>query len=469
MKIPVHRQIRSQGFSNRLQKSVRLWLVAAGVLAAINIRAAETHDAPDWLSKPLSLEQCIDLALRQNSAVLKSAADIEAAHGVILQTRSIVMPKLRATGNFNATDPASVDRFPPQVPIRQPDQHWTAGIQVVQSIYEGGRMKSALRSTRLKREQALAQHQAVLAETLLAVRLAYFDVLLAAQQIVVQEASVTLLQKELDDQRRRFEADTVPRFNVLRSEVELANSKPRLIRARNALRIGQGNLAHLLGYTLPRDVWESIPMQLSDSLEAPAWSMDLPAAIAQSIERRPELEALRNTRSLRFEAIQSARAGRLPSAQVFAGWGWRNSGFSDNLAKDLSGWSAGAQVTWDIFDGSNTRGRIAEAEALHTRASEELNEAERRIELEVRTAYSNVQEAREVLESTRKVQEQADEALRLAKARSEAGTGTQLDVLNAQTALTEARTIQIQAQRDFAAARARLERAVGEDLRVVQK
>jgi outer membrane protein len=86
------------------------------------------------------------------------------------------------------------------------------------------------------------------------------------------------------------------------------------------------------------------------------------------------------------------------------------------------------------------------------------------VELEVRTAYSNFMEAREVLETEKKVVEQGEEALRLARARNEAGTGTQLDVLSAQTALTDARTTQIQALHDYEAARARLERAIGENV-----
>jgi outer membrane protein TolC len=65
------------------------------------------------------------------------------------------------------------------------------------------------------------------------------------------------------------------------------------------------------------------------------------------------------------------------------------------------------------------------------------------------------------MESQKKVVEQGEEALRLASARNEAGSGTQLDVLSAQTALTEARTTQIQSLHDYALARARLERAVG--------
>jgi len=88
----------------------------------------------------------------------------------------------------------------------------------------------------------------------------------------------------------------------------------------------------------------------------------------------------------------------------------------------------------------------------------------RRAQFDVRTAYSGFNESREVLESQKKVQEQAEEALRLAIARYDAGTGTQLDVLNAQTSLTEARTTQIQALHDYMVARARLQRAIGQDV-----
>ncbi len=64
-----------------------------------------------------------------------------------------------------------------------------------------------------------------------------------------------------------------------------------------------------------------------------------------------------------------------------------------------------------------------------------------------------------MLESQKKVLEQAEEALRLAKARTEAGSGTQLEVLDAQTALTQSLTTQIQALRDYSVARTRLDRS----------
>src|SRR4029078_9360478 len=115
-----------------------------------------------------------------------------------------------------------------------------------------------------------------------------------------------------------------------------------------------------------------------------------------------------------------------------------------------------------MCDGSLTKGRVQEAKALAARAQVEIEDATRRIELEVRTAYSNFIEAKEVLESQLKVIDKAEEALRLAEARNSAGSGTQLDVLSAQTALTDARSTHIQALRDYSAGGARLARAMGD-------
>ena len=448
----------------------RSW-VAAALLAASSSRAAETNRLAnaDWLSKPISLEDSINIALNQNSAILKAKSDLQAAYGLVVQTRAIVIPKVRATGIYQINDEAAIDKFPVAFPgtngstitVNPGDQQWSAGVRLIQSLYEGGRMKSALRAAKLTKEQALLEYQRVVADTLVDVRVAYYDILLAAEQIGVQEASIKLLTKELEDTTRRFEAGTVPRFNVLRAEVEQANARPRLIRARNSYRTAKNNLVNLLGYNVPKDVWEDIPLQLDGKLDAEPYEIDLPSAIKQSMDKRPELGALRKAEQLRQEDINNARAGYLPSAQVFAGYGSRNSQFSTDLSRDVSGWNAGAQFSWDIFDGGLTRGKVREAKSHYERAKYDLEDTTRRIELEVRTAYSNFIEAKEVLESQKKVQEQAEEALRLANARAEAGTGTQLDVLSAQTALTEARSTQVQALRDYDVARARLERAVG--------
>jgi outer membrane protein TolC len=414
-------------------------------------------------NQPLALAEAINLALRQNPAILRAEQDLEAAKGVSVQTRAVVLPTVRATGRYSAVASSDVDS-PASTPIPfrfGNDQTWATDIRLVQSLYEGGRMLSGLREAKLIREQALLNYQAVVADTVLAVQIAYDDVLLAAQQITVQEASVELLTRELTDTTRRFEAGTVPRFNVLRAEVELANARPKLIRARNAYRIAKNNLTNVLGYTLPPDTREEIPLVLSGKLEKEPFAIQLSRAITLGLEQRPELGALRKTEALRREDIVQAKAGNKPSLEAFGGYEGRNSIFFSDLDRVVHGWVTGVQVSWDLFDGFRTQGKIREAKAHYEAAQVELGDAGRRIELEVRTAFSNFIEADEVLTSQEKVVEEAEEAVRLAAARADAGTGTQLDVLSATTALTEARTTQIQALHDYAVARARLERAMG--------
>jgi outer membrane protein TolC len=441
-------------------------LFCAGVLICFvwNITAQNTNTSlPGWITRPLSLTDCLNIALSQNATILKARNDLDAQYGVVVQTRAVALPQVQATGQYKDTDPNAIESFPG---FSQPHQNWNAGVQIVQSIYEGGKMVAALRAASVTKQQALAQYQAVIADTLLGARVVYYDVLLAAQQITVHEASVNLLQKELEDQQRRYDAGTVPHFNVLRAEVAVANERPALIRARNNYRITKNNLSNLLGYNLPREIWDDIPLNLTDTLDAAPYQVDLPAAIQQALARRTELVAARKTAELQRLNVVNAKAGYKPTVQVFAGYNWYNAQFTQpvELDHDIHGWNAGGQLSWDIFDGMLTRGKVVQAKALYEKSRTDVDDKGRQIELEVRTAYSDFIEAREVLESQQKVQEQADEALREARARADAGTSTQLDVLDAETSLTQARTTQIQALHDYAVARARLERAIGGDM-----
>ncbi|MFO1477795.1 MAG: TolC family protein [Verrucomicrobiota bacterium] len=425
-------------------------------------------NVPGWVTRPLSLVDALNLVLQQNGTLLKARKDLEANHGIVVQTRAVVLPSVQVTSGFNAVSQNSIDiaALPPPLGSFQlgQDQSWNAQVRVVQSIYEGGRMLSALRTARLTNEQAVLAYRTAVSDTLLAARISYYDVLLARQQIVVNEASVELLTKELEDQQRRFDAGTVPRFNVLRAEVALANARPALIRARNDYRVAKNNLSNILGYNLPREIWDDIPLQLTDRLVAQPYQIDLPSAISQALERRTELAALRKGEQLQEEAVVNARSGYKPSVQVYGGYGDKSSEFSTDLTVERHGWLAGAQLSWNLFDGMATIGRVQTAKALRDKSKTEVDDTSRRIELEVRTAYSSFVQAREVLESQEKVQEEAEEALRLAKARADAGTGTQLDVLDAETSLTQARTTQSEALHGYATARARLERAIGQDL-----
>ncbi len=446
-----------------------VFLLALLSLSSVAAPAPARSSPQQFITSPLSLEDVVNIALQQNPAILRAQKDLEATQGITMQTKAIAIPKVNATGSYAAVQPSDIDTFSAPGVTFGNSQNWVSQVRLVQSLYEGGRMLSSFRVARLQKQQSMLNYRTVTADAVLLVQLAYYRVLLETELISVQEASIQLLSQQLADTTRRYEAGTVPRFNVLRAEVELANARPLLITARNNLRIAKNNLSNLLGFSVPPGTVEDIPLNLSGKLDSNPYDLPLQRGLTQALERRPELQALEKSQALRKEDVVNARAGYRPSVQGYVGYDAHNSMLSQDLTVEDHGWIGGAQLTWNIFDGLRTRGRVIEAQANYERAGIELQDSARRIELEVRTSFSDFIQAREVLESQKKVVEQGEEALRLATARYSAGTGTQLDVLSAQTALTQARSTQVQALHDYDAARARLQRAVGDNLPAVEQ
>jgi outer membrane protein len=447
-------------------------LVLVSLLLAIGlpITAAITNAVP-LPSGPLTLDQALEFALTHNVTLRKGRQDLEEAQGLAIQQRAARLPRLAATGAYQQLDEARIERV--QFSAAQPatpflnNQSWNANLVVTQPIYAGGKYNSMARSSRLTREAALASYQALVANTLLEVRTAYSDVLLAVEQIVVQEASKKLLERELETARRSLEAGTVPRFNVLRAEVELANALPPLIRARNQERISRNTLALLLGCDIPADTGVDIPLRTADSLKAEPFEVSVGTALNAAWLRRPEIKAAQSASQLRHEEVLQTRADLLPSLSGTAGYGVQNRNFIRDLDQTLDGWTVGVQANWLLFDFGQTQAKVNMARAREERARLEVEDVRRRIELEVRTAFSLFMESKEVLVSQTRVIEQAEEAVRLVTARADAGSSTQLEVLSAQTALKLSRTQYSQALRDYTVARAKLERAMGDGVRLV--
>ena len=90
----------------------------------------------------------------------------------------------------------------------------------------------------------------------------FYQVVLNRALIVAQEQNVALLQQQVKDQQNRYDAGTVPRFNVLQAEVQLANALPPLIQAQNAYRISTYQLVRLLGMDYPRGHPSEVPFNV---------------------------------------------------------------------------------------------------------------------------------------------------------------------------------------------------------------
>ncbi|HVV00483.1 MAG TPA: TolC family protein, partial [Verrucomicrobiae bacterium] len=331
--------------------------------------AQSTNENIPFITRPISLADAVNIALQQNPSVRRAQKDLEATQGITMQMRAAAVPKFALTGYYNAAQRSDVDIVTSTNFAFGNDQNWQTQIRIQQSVYQGGRINSALRASKLTREQSLLNYQTAAQNVVLDTEIAYFDVLLGHEQVAVEEASVELLSRELKDTTRRYDAGTVPRFNVLRAEVELANAQPRLFRARSNERIAKNNLANLLGFDIPRGALEDIPLNLSGKLAAEPYEIDLPRAISVALEKRTELAALRKGEALRKEDVIAARAGYKPSFQIYGGYDAHNSMLSQDLTDDRHGWIAGIQMSWNIFDGFATKGRVLEARAREESAA----------------------------------------------------------------------------------------------------
>ena len=442
---------------------------------ALLIGAATSHLFAQGQPPPqtLALQQCIDLALKQNPAVLKAQQEIRRTHGLVVEARADTIPHVTAFGTYAQIDPSAIDKFPfgggggtttSQVFDNQ-KQPWVARVEATQLLYAGGRVTANMRAAKLSDQIATLGFQQTVADTILSVRTAFYQILLNKAQVTVREQSVTLLEQQLEDARHRFDAGAVPRFNVLRAEVELANAKPPLIRAQNDLRLAREALVKLLAIDSPKNQ-DFTPIAFEGELAYEHREWNLNRALTDALVRRPELQQAEKQVSVATENIKVARAGYLPELFVFGNYAIFDSTFSDDIGETVDGWTVGARATWPLFDGLATKGKVSQARAQREQADLDFADARRAIELEVRQAYSDYLQSVELLEAQKKTVEQAEESLRLAEARFRAGTGTQLDVLSAQTALTDARSNEIQALYDYNVAVATLERATGSTVEI---
>ncbi|MEM9161177.1 MAG: TolC family protein, partial [Verrucomicrobiota bacterium] len=289
--------------------------------------------------------------------------------------------------------------------------------------------------------------------------------LLAREQILVEEQNVGLLEEALEDARNRLAAGTVSDFEVLRAEVLLANAQPALIQRRSAFRIAIEQLRQSIGYVnYRRDPGnlDKVPEFLGNLDYVPA-AFDLAISLEQALANRSELERLSLIEEARGAGVDIAKADYLPSVDLVGSYGSRKSLASDSFDDGLGGWSVGVVASWDIFDGSERHGKMRQAKSRLEQARIDKESLRLEIEVEVRQAMSEFQEAQELVAAADKGVEQAEEALRLANSRYAAGSINQLDVLEAQVSLTESRTNGLEANYRHIIAVANLRRAIGMD------
>lgn len=446
--------------SNTPEVNIRLLLVLVlppGAGSIVQAAPAMVDNVPNQFD----LEQALAFALDHNFAIRRGRESIREQEGIVTTVSAAGLPNVSATGSFQKSNLQAFQAGTQSTgPVIIPSGHfWRMNFTVRQTVYAGGSIRSSIDAAKLTREAAIFGLQETINAALLDVRTRFYTVLLAREDIKVQEQNLELLQRQLRDATNRFEAGSVSKFEQLRAEVALANAQPPLIKARNDYRLATQELRQAIGLVPPRDEsFEQAP-EFVGSLTIEPSNLELSAALAAARTGRPELQRLAKLVDASEAGELTARAGYYPNLALTAG-GELRKGPTENFSDSRRGLRAGAQAQW-TGNPRTTAGRVGQAESLIEQARLTLGAAELAVQVEVRRALSSLEEATELAGATGQSVKQAEEAVRIALTRYQTGMSPQLDLLQSQVALTTARTNQLRAYYGHTVALARLRTAIG--------
>ena len=448
-----------------------------------------------------TLDQAILMALQQNPTLLEAEQEIKRSKGVIIQVRAQALPQVNATAEFEWIDPnlsgarifgsstttgtttggttpgtstgassivnsqrgaqaAAASPTPGITATELSDVSYNISVLGRQLIFNGTTFNQ-IRGTFFQRDSAYFAFRNTLDQLIATVKTQFYQIIVNRELVKVNQQSVELLDAQLKDQQNRFEAGTVPRFNVLQAEVAYYNQLPLLITAQNNLRISKLQLAKTLGlYFQPRR-GEDPPLEALGEMPYIPRSINLADAVEMGKERRPFLKQARANVLNQLQQVRTAAGQWLPNITTTGGAEWVSSPENSSWHDISKGWLALVQGSLPIWDSGAIAGQVIQQRALLSETKIVYDDDVRQVELEIQQAYSNLQQNEELVKSQEKNVELADEALRLAKARLDAGAGVQLDVLNAQVQLLQAQSTRLQALFGYNSSLAEFDRATG--------
>lgn len=327
---------------------------------------------------------------------------------------------------------------------------WEAQATVSQTLFSGGRILAQRREADARVDQGRAllhqTEQGVFIDTVTA----FMDVVRDEAVLKLNEQNVTLLKKQLEASKARFEVGEITRTDVAQSEAALSRGEAQLIAAQASLKASRLAYEHVVG---------EAPGTLVAPGDAPALPDTEDSALSLGKELNPDLMAARANEKATGYGIDFAVGQMLPTVSVQASYN-RN-------GQDSSPQSIGDQavvtgvVTWPLYQGGAEWANIRQAKELNSQARLTVLDVERSVAQGVSNAWEGLRAAKASTvanDSQVKAEQLAFEGV---QQELEVGSRTTLDVLNEQQTLLNAQVALVRSQHDEVVAGYQLLASVG--------
>lgn len=417
----------------------------------------------------LSLEGAISVALKQNRDVLIADQDRYKADAQIAEARSGAFPQLSFSGQYMRNIQLPVLFLPANSAFNPTPNVQTFPIGSNNSYQWGGQLTQALYSRQVGVALEIANTYKDFSEAGLAsakssvvlqVKKAFYGVLLMKKLVEANRQGLDVVKANLANVQALYKHGNAAEFDLLRAEVQVANTGPVLISAENNLLLAKNGLKLLLAIPLDREIDVQGDFAF---IEVPQSVLD--AGSREAIESNPGLQQLAFQESMLHKNISVEQAGYFPTVYAFGAYQWQTQDntfqFSNYYwAKILN---VGVTLSWNLFDGLRTPARVEEARIDLKKTKLTRLKAEEGLTIQIQSARLGMNEAKQRVQGQEKNIEQAKRAVAIAETRFKSGVGTQLELLDAQVAMTLAQTNYAQAIYDYLVAKAEWEYAVGRE------
>lgn len=413
------------------------------------------------IDQQISLQQAVELAIRNNQNLQEARLNLERSQKELREAKAALYPRFGAELNFSeaeSTESAISLELARQQGNGSIDEDisttsFDGSLNLTYDVYTGG-----LRGADIKRaEQQVRFSKLDLERITFEIRFEairdYYNLQNADSQVEIEQAAVDEAQQTLQDAQLLQQAGIGTNFDVIRAEVELANAQQRLA----TVTAEQSTARRQLATTL--SVGQQVDLKTADQVKpAGTWQFSLEESIVTAYKNRAELEQLLVEKEINQKQKQIALSAVRPQLSLLASYNILDVG-DDNVSL-TDGYSVGARLSWDLYDGGAASARAKQSETDIAINEAQFADQRHEIRLEVEQGYFSLAASRGNITTSQKALELANESLNLARMRFQSGVGTQTDVIQAQSELTTARGNYLRAIIEFNQSLNQLERAV---------
>lgn len=399
--------------------------VAAALLTAAFMVAVPNFASAEGLSSIYERARSSDPQFQQ------AIADLNAREELLPQAKAGLRPNASLDSTYNAIDNRDAD-----------DQYreLTYGISLRQPLFRYSESQ-AVDQADAQVSQAQAEFSFAEQELILRVAERYFAVLDSREALDAAEANLEAIQRQLDQAEQRFEVGVIARTDVEEARAQADLARAERLQAEDDLASRREELRELTNRAPAalNPVKSGISLTPPEPAEPSAWR-------TRAEEENRQLAAARFAAQAAMDGIDIQRGGRLPTADLVAGYNRSHEYGKSGIEREANQLSAGVEVNFPLYQGGEVSSNIREAQFRYTEARESLEQTRRTVARNAANAYRGVLTALERVRALDQARVSTRAALEATEAGFEVGTRTIVDVLNAQREL-------FNAERDYEQAR----------------